>query len=611
MATVADFIVERLYDWGVRRIYGYPGDGINGFFGALNRADGKIEFIQARHEEMAAFMASAHAKFTGELGVCVATSGPGAAHLVTGLYDARLDHMPVLAIVGQQARAALGGHYQQEVDLPALFKDVAGAFVQLATVPGQVRHLVDRAVRTALGARTVTALVLPNDLQELDYAPPKRAHGTVHSGVGYTAPKVVPYADDLRRAADVLNAGSKVAMLVGAGALKATDEVIAVADRLGAGAAKALLGKAALPDDLPWVTGSIGLLGTKPSYELMTECDTLLVIGSGFPYSEFLPKEGQARGVQIDLKADMLSLRYPMEVNLVGDSAETLRALLPLLNERRDTAWRDRIAQWNHDWHDALAARAAAKASAGRGVNPQRAFTELSPRLPDDVILTSDSGSCANWYARDLMMRRGMMGSLSGGLASMGAAVPYAIAAKFAYPVRPVIAMVGDGAMQMNNMAELITVAKYWRQWPDPRWICMVLNNEDLNQVTWEQRVMEGAPKFDASQQIPNVPYYRFATLLGLKGIYVDDPEQLGAAWDEALASDRPVVLEVKSDPEVPPLPPHVTLQQAKHFAETLVKGDPREGNVIVETARQVLSAVLPGNGEHGGKSGKGGKGES
>ncbi|MBU9480798.1 thiamine pyrophosphate-requiring protein [Burkholderia multivorans] len=601
MATVADFIVERLYDWGVRRVYGYPGDGINGFFGALNRAEGKIEFVQARHEEMAAFMASAHAKFTGELGVCVATSGPGAAHLVTGLYDARLDHMPVLAIVGQQARAALGGHYQQEVDLPALFKDVAGAFVQLATVPGQVRHLVDRAVRTALGARAVTALVLPNDLQELDYAAPKRAHGTVHSGIGYTRPKVVPYADDLQRAADVLNAGSKVAMLVGAGALDATDDVIAVADRLGAGAAKALLGKAALPDDLPWVTGSIGLLGTKPSYSLMSECDTLLMVGSGFPYSEFLPKEGQARGVQIDLKADMLSLRFPMEVNLVGDSAETLRALLPLLNARHDTAWRDRIAQWNDEWRDTLAARAAASASPGRGVNPQRAFTELSPRLPDDVILTSDSGSCANWYARDLMMRRGMMGSLSGGLASMGAAVPYAIAAKFAHPLRPVIALVGDGAMQMNNMAELITVSKYWRTWADPRWICMVLNNEDLNQVTWEQRVMEGDPKFDASQQIPNVPYSRFATLLGLKGIYVDDPAQLGAAWDEALASDRPVVLEVKSDPEVPPLPPHVTLQQAKHFAETLLKGDSREHNVIVETARQVLSAVLPGNGERGG----------
>ncbi|KVE24486.1 thiamine pyrophosphate-binding protein [Burkholderia singularis] len=608
MATVADFIVERLYDWGVRRVYGYPGDGINGFFGALDRAGGKIEFIQARHEEMAAFMASAHAKFTGELGVCVATSGPGAAHLVTGLYDARLDHMPVLAIVGQQARAALGGHYQQEVDLPALYKDVAGAFVQLATVPGQVRHLVDRAVRTALGARTVTALVLPNDLQRLDYAPPKRAHGTVHSGLGYTPPKVVPYADDLQRAADVLNAGAKVAMLVGAGALHACDEVIAVADRLGAGAAKALLGKAALPDDLPWVTGAIGLLGTRPSYELMTECDTLLVVGSSFPYSEFLPKEGQARGVQIDLKADMLSLRYPMEVNLVGDSAETLRALLPLLKARSDTGWRERIAKWNAHWRDTLAARAAAKASPGRGVNPQRAFTELSPRLPDGVILTSDSGSCANWYARDLMMRRGMMASLSGGLASMGAAVPYAIAAKFAHPARPVIAIAGDGAMQMSNLAELITVSKYWRKWSDPRWICMVLNNEDLNQVTWEQRVMEGDPKFDASQQIPDVPYSRFASLLGLKGIYVDDPEQLGAAWDEALASDRPVVLEVKTDPEVPPLPPHVTLQQAKHFAETLLKGDARGANVIVETARQVLSGVLPGNGEHGAGARKDGK---
>ncbi len=313
MTTVSDFIVERLAEWGVDRIYGYPGDGINGMFGALNRAHGKITFIQARHEEMAAFMASAHAKFTGKLGVCIATSGPGASHLITGLYDARLDHMPVLAIVGQQARAALGGHYQQELDLPALFKDVAGAFVQQASVPGQVRHLVDRAVRTALGARTVTALILPNDLQELDYAPPARAHGTVHSGVGYTRPKVVPYPEDLKRAAEVLNAGSKVAMLVGAGALGATDQVIAVADRLGAGAAKALLGKAALPDDLPWVTGAIGLLGTRPSYELMNECDTLLVVGSGFPYAEFLPKEGQARAVQIDLKADMLSLRYPME----------------------------------------------------------------------------------------------------------------------------------------------------------------------------------------------------------------------------------------------------------------------------------------------------------
>ena len=590
--TVGDFLVERLHAWGVRRIFGYPGDGINGVFGALNRARGKIEFIQARHEEMAAFMASAYAKFTGGLGVCIATSGPGASHLVTGLYDARLDHMPVLAITGQQARTAMGGHYQQEVDLPSLFKDVAGAFVQQASSPAQVRHLVDRAIRTALGERRVTAIVLPNDLQELAYAEPPRAHGTLHSGVGFSKPKTVPYQADLQRAADVLNSGKKVAMLVGAGALGAADEVVAVADKLGAGAAKALLGKAVLPDDLPWVTGSIGMLGTEPSYDLMMECDTLLMVGSGFPYSEFLPKEGKARGVQIDIAPDMLSLRYPMEVNLVGDAAETLKALLPLLDQKADGAWRKRIASNLDKWWKTLEERAMAPA---KPVNPQRIAWELSPKLPDRVILTSDSGSCANWYARYLKIRRGMMGSLSGGLASMGAAVPYAIAAKFAHSDRPVIAMVGDGAMQMNNMAELITVAKYWRRWIDHRWIVCVLNNEDLNQVTWEQRVMEGDPKFDASQQIPNVPYHRFAELIGLKGIYVDNPNRLGAAWDEALAADRPVVLEVKTDPEVPPLPPHITLQQARKFTESLVKGDPHESRVIVGAARQVLESILPG----------------
>lgn len=344
--TVGDFLVERLYQWGVRRIFGYPGDGINGVFGALSRANGKIEFIQARHEEMAAFMASAHAKFTGELGVCMATSGPGASHLLTGLYDARMDHQPVLAIVGQQARAALGGHYQQELDLLSMFKDVAGAFVQQASTPEQVRHLLDRAVRTAVGERRVTAIILPNDLQDLPYDEPPRAHGTVHSGIGYSKPRVLPFDEDLQRAAEVLNAGHKVAILVGAGALQATEQVIAIAEKLGAGVAKALLGKAVVPDDLPWVTGSIGLLGTEPSYQLMTECDTLLMIGSGFPYSEFLPKEGRARGVQIDLQPDMLSLRYPMEVNLVGDASETLRALLPLIEHKTDRRWRDKVETW-------------------------------------------------------------------------------------------------------------------------------------------------------------------------------------------------------------------------------------------------------------------------
>jgi pyruvate dehydrogenase (quinone) len=590
--TVGDFVIDRLHEWGVRRIYGYPGDGINGVFGALQRAQGKIEFIQVRHEEMGAFMASAHAKFAGELGVCIATSGPGAAHLITGLYDARLDHMPVLAIVGQSARSAIGGHYQQEVDIPAMFKDVAGALVQTAMVPAQIRHLVDRAIRIALGERRVTALVLPNDLQDLPYEDPPRAHNTLHSGVGYDRPKIVPYERELKRAADVLNAGKKVAILAGAGALRATDEVIAVADKLGAGVAKALLGKAALPDELPWVTGSIGLLGTKPSWELMTRCDTFLMIGSGFPYSEFLPKEGTARGVQIDIAPDMLSLRFPMEVNLVGDSAETLRALLPLLREKSDHAWRKQIEGWTKEWWKTLEDRAQQPA---KPLNPQRVTWELSPRLPERAIITSDSGSCANWYARDLKIRRGMMCSLSGGLASMGAGVPYAIAAKFANPGRPVIALVGDGAMQMNNMAELITVAKYWRQWESPRWICGVFNNEDLNQVTWEQRVMEGDPKFEASQDIPNVPYHKFAELIGLRGIYVDNPDRVGSAWEEALAADRPVVIEFKTDPDVPPLPPHITLKEAKAFTETLIKGDPNERGVILGTARELLVSVLPG----------------
>ena len=590
--TVSDYFVERLYDWGVRRIYGYPGDGINGVMGALNRANGKIRFIQARHEEMAAFMASADAKFSGGLGVCLATSGPGASHLITGLYDARLDHMPVLAIVGQQARTSLGSHYQQELDLTAMFKDVSGAFVQQASAPAQVRHLVDRAIRTAYGERRVATIILPNDLQDEAYSEPAHAHGMVHSGIGYSRPKVVPYQEDLELAAEALNAGRKVAILVGAGALGATDEVIQVAEKLGAGAAKALLGKAVLPDELPWVTGSIGLLGTEPSYKLMTECDTLLMIGSGFPYSEFLPKEGQARGVQIDIKADMLSLRYPMEVSLQGDAAETLRLLLPLLTDKADRSWRRKVEAWREDWEKTLEARAMVAADP---INPQRVVFELSPRLPDRAGITCDSGSCANWYARDLKIRRDMLCSLSGGLASMGAAVPYAIAAKFAHPDRPVVALVGDGAMQMNNMAELITVAKYWREWGNGQWICAVFNNEDLNQVTWEQRAMQGDPKFEASQNIPNVPYHRFAESIGLKGIYVDREDAVAAAWEEALVADRPVVIEFKTDPDVPPLPPHIKLEQAKAYAQTLLQGDPDQQGIIKQSAKQVLSRMLPG----------------
>jgi len=588
--TVGEFFVQRLKEWGVHTIFGFPGDGINGVLRGLEKAGDDFLFVQARHEEMAAFMASAYAKFSGEMGVCLATGGPGATHLITGLYDAKLDHMPVLAITGQASRSTRGAHYQQELNLDRAFADVA-EYVQQGLTPQQIGVILDRAIRIAKSRNAVTAIVMPNDLSDSKYEEPTRSHGYTRSSPGYAPPHVVPRDEDLRRAAEVLNAGKKVALLVGAGALQAVDEVIAVADRLQAGAAKALLGKAALPDDLPWVTGTIGLLGSKPSSDMMDDCDTLLMIGTGFPWSEFLPKTGQARAVQIDIDPTMLGIRYPTEVNLHGDSAETLRALLPLLHQKAATDWRDGIAKAMGDWWKLMEDRALEKANP---VNPQRVTWELSPRLPADVIITSDSGSCANWFARDLRMRRGMMCSLSGGLASMGAAVPYAIGAKFAHPARPVIALVGDGAMQMNNMAELITVAKYWRRWPNPKWICCVWNNEDLNQVTWEQRVMEGFPKFEATQQVPDVPYHRFAELIGLKGIYVDDPERMGSAWDEALAADVPVVLEVKTDPEVPPLPPHITFKQAKNFMNTLQQGDPDASGMIKGALHQVFAAVTP-----------------
>jgi pyruvate dehydrogenase (quinone) len=591
---VADFILQRLSEWGVERIYGYPGDGINALMGALDRANGKPDFVQVRHEEMAAFMACGHAKWTGELGVCLATSGPGAIHLLNGLYDAKLDHQPVLAIVGQQARMALGGDYQQEVDLQTLFKDVAHEYVHMATEPAQVRHLIDRAVRIALDQRTVTCVIVPNDLGSMKAVPqPPHEHGSVHSSVGYSRPKVVPEDADLDRAAEVLNAGEKVAMLIGAGALHAADEVLEAAELLGAGVAKALLGKAALPDDLPFVTGSIGLLGTKPSWDLMQGCDTLLMVGSSFPYSEFLPEEGRARGVQIDLDGRMVGIRYPMEINLVGDSKETLRALIPRLKRKEDRAWRDGIEQGVARWWKLMEERALADADP---VNPQRVFHELSPRLPDGCIIAADSGSAANWYARDIRIRRGMKASLSGTLATMGPGVPYAIAAKFAFPDRVAIALVGDGAFQMNGMNELITIANNWERWSDPRLVVLVLHNDDLNQVTWEQRAMEGDPKYETSQTLPDFPYARYAELLGLEGIKVDQPDQVGPAWERALAADRPCVLEAITDPEVPPLPPHITLEQARHFMQAILGGDPNAGRLIRQSIGQKLAGVLPGH---------------
>jgi pyruvate dehydrogenase (quinone) len=588
--NVSEFVWHRLNEWGINRVYGYPGDGVGGLDVALEQAKDTMHYVQVRHEEMAAFMASGHAKFTGEVGLCYATSGPGAIHLLTGLYDAKMDHVPVVAIVGQQARTAIGAHYQQEVDLQSLFKDVAADFVATASVPSQVRHLIDRAVRIASSRRTVTCVILPNDLQLMPYQDPPMAHGATHTGVGYAGPALLPEDKLLREAAAILNAGSKVAMLVGAGALAATDEIIAVAETLQAGIAKALLGKAAVPDDLPFVTGGIGLLGTEPSWDMMQDCDTLLMVGSSFPYSEFLPKPGSARGVQIDIDGTLTSLRYPMELNLIGDSATTLRALLPLLEQKPKDAWRHGIENNVAAWWKTLENRAMQPANP---INPQRVFWELSPKLPDNCIMAGDSGTVANWYGRDIRMRRGMKGSLSGSLASLGAATPYAVAAKMAFPERVVIAFIGDGAMQMNGLNVMITIAKYWKQWSDPRLIVMVLNNQDLSQVTWEERVQIGAGKTESTQSIPDFAYHTYAELLGLKGIVVREPEAIGPAWDAALAADRPVILNIYTDPNVPPLPPHITLKDAGRFM-SMAFSEPELGSVLKNTAREVLADVLP-----------------
>ncbi|GHE04053.1 thiamine pyrophosphate-requiring protein [Allgaiera indica] len=584
--TVADFMLTRLKQWGITRIYGFPGDGISGLVAALGRDD-EIEFVQTRHEESAAFMAAAHAKWTGEVGCCLATSGPGAIHLLNGLYDAKLDHQPVVAIVGQQSRNALGGNYQQEVDLQSLFKDVAGEYVQTMMAPGQARHLIDRAIRIAQARRSVTCVIAPNDVQESPAVEtPPHAHGTVHSGVGYQTPRLLPAEKDITAAADILNAGERVAILIGAGAAGAADQVARLADTLGTGVAKALLGKAAMPDDLPYVTGSIGLLGTKATDWMMRNCDTLLMIGSRFPYSEFLPQEGDVKAVQIDLDPTMMSIRYPMDVNLAGDAADTIEALLPHLKQKTDRDWRDKIEKNVQEWWDGVEKRSRESADP---INPERLFWEASSRLPDRAILSADSGSSANWLARAIKIRKGMKASLSGTLATMCPGVPYAVAAKFCYPDRTAVAFVGDGAMQMLGITDLITVAKYWREWSDPRLVVCVLANQDLNQVTWELRAMANSPRVAKTQDVPDVDMAAYAEILGLNGIRVEKADDIGPAWERAFSADRPTVIHAVVDPDVPTLPPHITMDQAKSFMNAMLHGDTETAGIIKQTIKRVV----------------------
>ena len=574
--TVADAVVDRMRAWGVHRLFGYPGDGSNGLMGALRRAGGDPELVQARHEENAALMAVGHAKYTGGVGVVTSTQGPGAVHLLNGLYDAKLDHVPVVAVVGQQATTALGSEYQQEIDLVTLFGDVASSFRQAVLAPEQAVMIVDRAFRTALATRSPTVVVIPHDVQvaaAVDEVP--HEHGVVPSAIAWTPPRVVPHREDLQRAADVLNAGERIAVFAGQGVRHAADQVLAVTDRLRAGLTVSLLGKPWLDEGLPQHTGVMGHLGTTASAALLDGCDTLLVVGSNDPWTEFYPAPGQARAVQIDLDGRRVGNRYPVEVGLVGDAAETLDALLPLLSDDRPTAWRERIEVAVGDWHRLAAERAAVPADP---LNPELVVRTLSEQLPADVQVSVDVGSVVYHYARHLRLPSGSQAHLSSTLASMGSGLPYGLAAKLHEPHRPLVALVGDGAMQMNGIAELITVADRWRDWADPRFVVLVLHNDDLAEVSWEQRETESEPRFPASQRLPSFPYAGYADLLGLRGIRVDRPQDVADAFRAAFTADRPVVVEAVVDPDVPLLAP------------------PPAGDTLAEQMREGLAGEPGGN---------------
>lgn len=595
--NVGQHIVDRLVTWGVHRVYGYPGDGSGGVLVAVHERKDDIQFVQVRHEETAGFAATADVKYGGSsIGCLMVTSGPGALHALNGLYDALMDQVPVVAILGQTALTAIGGNYYQEVDLHSVFKDVGAAYIQTISDASQVQHMVDRACRTALARRAPTVLIVPSDVQERDADPsPPDAHGYMHTSAVPSSGISAPPASALQQAADVLNAGERVALLVGGGARGAGELVEQVADRLGAGAAKALLAKTVVDDRLPWVTGAIGLLGTTASWELMRNCDTLLILGSNMPYSEYYPAPGQARAVQIDIDGTRNGLRYPTEVNLTGDMTATLTALLPLLRpdgSPPDDGWREQVARWNRHWDGYSRARAEAKA---HPVNPEAIVRGMSERLSDDVMVAVDCGTATSWYARDLEMRPGQQGHLAGLLLSMGGGMPYAIAAKMAHPDRPVVALIGDGAMQMNGVNELITVARYWKSWPDPRFIVLVLNNRDLSFVSWETRALLGAKPDPESASLPDVPYAAWSRLLGLAGDRLEEPTRIDAVLDEAFAADRPYVIDAVVDPNIPMIPPHLTVDQVLKTAKAEFQGDPAFFSIVAEGVRETVVATVKG----------------
>ena len=569
--SAADVLIDTLHDWGVQVVFGLPGDGINGIIEALRKRQKDIRFVQVRHEESAAFMACAYAKFTGRLGVCLATSGPGGLHLLNGLYDAKLDGQPVLALTGLPYHDLIGTQTQQDVELDKVFADVAKYNVRVMG-PEHVENVTHLACRTALAYNGVSHIAFPVDLQD---APVKRK-GSKRNIPGHTSDVFarsarLPAEEDLRRAAEILSVGKKVAILAGRGALAATNELEAIAELLGAPIVKALLGKAAVPDDSPYTTGQIGLLGTRPSQDVMEACDTLLIVGTAFPYIEFLPEPGQARAVQIELDPMRLGLRYPVEVGLVGDSRRTLQALLPLLSRNEDRRFLEKAQSSMQEWWRLIEERGTRD---DVPMKPQVVAWQLGQRLRDDAIVCSDSGTVATWWARQIRARRGQMYSLSGMLASMANGLPYAIAAQIAYPDRQCVAFVGDGGFSML-MAELATCVKYNL----PVKIVIIKNNT-LGMIKWEQMVFLGNPEYGCELQ--PIDFAAFARACGATGFTIEDPGQCGGVLDRALSHPGPVVVEAVVDPFVPPMPPKVTVDQATKFAEALAKGTPNRQRIAL-----------------------------
>jgi pyruvate dehydrogenase (quinone)/pyruvate oxidase len=567
--TAADVLVETLQDWGIEVVFGLPGDGINGIMEALRTREDKIRFIQVRHEESAAFMACAYAKYTGKLGVCLATSGPGGLHLLNGLYDAKLDGQPVLAITGHHFHDVTDTHAQQDVSLDRVFMDVA---VYNTRIMGKshVEPATNLACRTALAYRGVAHITFPVDLQEEESGErSKRSIPGITSSAWASLP-VLPGEDDLRRAAEVLNAGRKVTILAGRGALHATDELERLAEVLAAPIVKALLGKAAVPDDSPYTTGQAGLLGTLPSQDALEGCDTLFMVGTSFPYVEFLPEPGQARGVQLDLDPARIGLRYPVEAGLVGDSRQTLRALLPMLERKDDRGFLEKAQKGMKDWIALMEERGT---RGDRPMKPQVVAWELGKRLSPTAIVSCDSGTVATWWARHIPARRGQMYSLSGTLATMANGLPYTIAAQVAHPGRQCVAFVGDGAFSML-MAEFATAVKY-----DLPIKVVVVKNNSLGMIKWEQMVFLGNPEFACD--LHPIDYAAFARACGAAGFSVDDPSRCGAVLDEALAHPGPALVEATVDPHVPPMPANITVEQAAKFTESLLKGQPASGKIL------------------------------